>query len=134
MSSGTSTYPISKEQDVIFPGCVDAINKHLSALAMPNAALPGWFVGRNCALPIEMRSAQSKRVVKRLVNALLDARYDFEGEHKRWFTFGVPRAWDLLGALKALADHGYVHDVRFAPLLKLILDRQDNQGRWPLLC
>jgi hypothetical protein len=82
------------------------------------------------ALPTEMRSAQSKRVVERLVNALLDARYDFEGEHKRWFAFGVPRSWDLLSALKALAAHGYTHDVRFGPLLKMVLNRQDNQGRW----
>ena len=77
-----------------------------------------------------MQSEQFKRVVKRLANALLDAKYDFEGEHKRWLTFGVPRAWDLLSALKALAIHGYAHDLRFVPLLKLILDCQDGQGRW----
>ena len=77
-----------------------------------------------------MRSAQSKRVVKRLANMLLDAKYDFEGEHKRWLTFGVPRAWDLLSALKALAAHGYARDSRFVPLLKLVLNRQDEQGRW----
>lgn len=82
------------------------------------------------ALPTEMRSAQSRRVVRRLADALLDARYDFEGEHKRWLTFGVPRAWDLLSALKALAAHGYVQDSRFVPLLTLMLNRQDNQGRW----
>lgn len=82
------------------------------------------------ALPPAMHSAQSKQVVRRLANALLDAEYDFAGEHKRWFTFGVPRGWDLLSALKALALHGYACDLRFAPLLKLMLSRQDNQGRW----
>ena len=82
------------------------------------------------ALPTDMRSAQSKPVVRRLANALLDAKYDFEGEYKRWLTFGVPRAWDLLSALKALAAHGYAHDARFVSLLKLLLNRQDNQGRW----
>ena len=82
------------------------------------------------ALPADMRSPQSKRVVKRLANALLDAKYDFEGEHKRWLTFGVPRVWDLLSALKALAAHGYAHYARFAPLLKRVLNRQDDQGRW----
>jgi len=82
------------------------------------------------ALPADMGSAQSGRVVERLANALLDARYDFEGEHKRWLTFGVPRAWDLLSALKALAAHGYARDTRFAPLLRLVLGRQDDQGRW----
>jgi hypothetical protein len=81
-------------------------------------------------LPEELRSAQSVRLVERMANALLDARYDFEGEHKRWLTFGVPRAWDLLSALKALAAHGYAQDPRFTPLLRLVLSRQDAQGRW----
>jgi hypothetical protein len=99
--------------------------QHRDCLWGAIAALNGLAV-----LPTEMRSAQSKRIVKRLADALLDAKYDFEGEHKRWFTFGVPRAWDLLSALKALAAHGYAHDVRFVPLLELILKRQDNQGRW----
>jgi len=89
------------------------------------AALNGLAV-----LPAGMRSARSGRVVQRLAEALLEAAYDFEGEHKRWLTFGVPRAWDLLSALKALAVHGYAHDARFAPLLELLLSRQDGQGRW----
>lgn len=82
------------------------------------------------ALPAAMRSAQSAAVVEQLANALLDAPYDFEGEHKSWLRFAVPRAWDLLSALKALAMHGYGGDARFAPLLKLLLDQQDEQGRW----
>ena len=81
-------------------------------------------------LPAGMHSEQSKRVVEKLADRLLDARYEFDGEHKRWLTFGVPRGWDLLSALRALAAHGYARDARFAPLLKLILDRQDDQGRW----
>jgi hypothetical protein len=80
--------------------------------------------------PAELRTAQSKEAVQHLANTLLDARYDFEGEHKRWLTFGVPRTWDLLSALNALAAHGYGHDARFAPLLNRMLDRQDAQGRW----
>jgi hypothetical protein len=83
------------------------------------------------ALPAGMRSAQSDGVVKQLAAVLLDAEYDFEGEHKRWLTFGVPRAWDLLSALRALAAHGYDRDPRFVPLLKLVLDLEDDQGRWP---
>ena len=69
-------------------------------------------------------------VVQRLADALLDADYDFQGEHKRWLTFGVPRGWDLLSALKALAAHGYAADPRFAPLLERVLEQQDEQGRW----
>ena len=68
--------------------------------------------------------------MKRLADALLDAAYDFEGEHKRWLTFGVPRVWDLLSALKALARNGYGSDPRFLPLLDVVLERQDSAGRW----
>ena len=99
--------------------------QHRDCLWGAIAALNGLAV-----LPTDMRSTLSRRVVKRLANALLDGRYDFAGEYKRWLTFGVPRAWDLLSALKALAVHGYARDSRFVSLLKLILQRQDEQGRW----
>jgi len=81
-------------------------------------------------LPTGMQSGQSTRVVAELADMLLDAKYDFEGEHKRWLTFGVPRGWDLLSALKALAAHGYARDPRYMPLFKRVLNRQDDQGRW----
>jgi hypothetical protein len=99
--------------------------QHRDCLWGAIAALNGLAV-----LPSDMQSTQSKRVVKRLADVLLDAQYDFVGEHKRWLTFGVPRAWDLLSALKALAAHGYARDSRFARLLELILNRQDDGGRW----
>ncbi len=81
-------------------------------------------------LPVDMRSEKSAQVVTHLAKALLDARYDFEGEHKRWLTFGVPRAWDLISALGVLAAHGFSDDPRFEDLLQLMLTRQDEQGRW----
>lgn len=82
------------------------------------------------ALPASLQSAQAQQVVQRLAAALLDTPFDFAGEHKRWLTFGVPRAWDLLSALKALARHGYARDPRFGPLLARVLAQQDGQGRW----
>jgi hypothetical protein len=99
--------------------------QHKDCLWGAIAALNGLAV-----LPIAMQSAQSSQVTARLANKLLDTEYDFNGENKRWLTFGVPRAWDLLSALKALAAHGYARDSRFAPLLELMLNRQDGQGRW----
>lgn len=99
--------------------------QHQDCLWGAIAALNGLAV-----LPADMRSRQSEQVVRRLADALLDADYDFEGEHKRWLTFGVPRAWDLLSALRALAAHGYGHDPRFAPLLDRLLAGQDEGGRW----
>lgn len=99
--------------------------QHQDCLWGAIAALNGLAV-----LPSDMRTAESRRAVRRLVDALLDAKYDFEGVHKRWLTFGVPRAWDLISALRALAAHGHIQDARFLPLFKLMLSRQDDQGRW----
>ena len=99
--------------------------QHRECLWGAIAALNGLAV-----LPPDMRSAQAAQVVERLANALLDAQYDFEGEHRRWLTFAVPRGWDLMGALKALAAHSCVRDRRLMPLLDLVLTRQDDQGRW----
>jgi len=89
------------------------------------AALNGLAV-----LPPDLGSARSEAVVSRLARRLLDAEYDFTGEHRRWLTFGVPRVWDLLSALKALAAHGYGTSARFQALLERVLERQDSQGRW----
>jgi hypothetical protein len=99
--------------------------QHRECLWGAIAALNGLAV-----LPADMRSAQSSQVVQRLAKTLLDAGYDFKSEHKRWLTFGVPRGWDLLSALTTLAVHGYARDPRFAPLLEVMLNRQDDQGRW----
>jgi len=107
----------------------DALNcgryQHQACLWGAIAALNGLAV-----LPEDMRSEKSARVVERLAQALLDAAYDFAGEHKRWLTFGVPRGWDLLSALRALAAHGFGGDVRFQSLLERLLALQDGQGRW----
>lgn len=100
-------------------------NGHRDCLWGAIAALNGLAV-----LPADMRSPQTACVVQRLADALLNARYNFQGEHTRWLTFGVPRGWDLLSALTALATHGYGHDPRFTPLLELVLGQQDVQGRW----
>jgi hypothetical protein len=99
--------------------------QHRDCLWGAIAALNGLAV-----LPAGMRTGQSGRVTAQLADRLLDAQYDFDGEHKRWLTFGVPRGWDLLSALKALAAHGYARDPRFLPLLERVLNRQDGQGRW----
>jgi hypothetical protein len=114
-------------EDMSAPDALDCGRyQHRDCLWGAIAALNGLAV-----LPADMRSAQSEQVVERLADALLDADYDFAGEHKRWLTFGVPRAWDLLSALRALAIHGYAQDPPFIPLLERFLSRQDEQGRWP---
>ncbi len=99
--------------------------QHRDCLWGAIAALKGLSV-----LPAGLRTPASRRVIQQLADALLDAKYDFEGEHKRWLTFGVPRAWDLLSALKTLAAQGYGGDPRFQKLLKRVLALQDADGRW----
>jgi hypothetical protein len=81
-------------------------------------------------IPVEMKSPRVSQLVSHLADMLLNAGYDFNGEHKRWLTLGVPRAWDLLSMLKVLAFHGYGKDPRFTPLLKLLLSLQNDEGRW----
>jgi hypothetical protein len=113
-------------EDMSTPDALDCGRyQHRDCLWGAIAALNGLAV-----LPKEMRSVRSEQVVQDLTNRLLDASYDFEGEHKRWLTFGVPRVWDLLSALKALAAHGCGRDPRFLALLERVLERQDENGRW----
>jgi len=92
----------------------------------------GAIAGLNglSALPPGERPDGSNRAVEKLADTLLDADYDFENEHKRWLTFGVPRHWDLLSALKALAVHGYARDERFGRLFQRVLDKRDGGGCW----
>jgi len=114
-------------EDMARPDALDCGRyQHQDCLWGAIAALNGLAV-----LPEDMRSTRSQQVVRRLADALVDADYDFEGEHKRWLTFGVPRMWDLLSALRTLAAHGYAHDPRFTTLLDLVLARQDEAGSWP---
>jgi hypothetical protein len=81
-------------------------------------------------IPVEMKSERVSGLIAILADKLLSAAYDFQGEHKRWLTLGVPRAWDLLSALKVLAILGYGRDPRFDTLLQRFLTLQNEQGRW----
>jgi hypothetical protein len=124
------------------PRLHDAFRFLLQDMSVPEALDCGRYQHRNClwgaiaalnglaVLPAEIRSAQSEQIVDRLANMLLDAQFDFTGEHKRWLTFGVPRAWDLISMLKALVTHGYAQDPRLKPLIELSLQQQNGQGRW----
>lgn len=113
-------------EDMSIPDALDCGRyQHQDCLWGAIAALNGLAV-----LPADMRSSQSEQTIQRLADRLLNTNYDFESEHKRWLTFGVPRMWDLLSGLRALSAHGYAHDPRFVLLLELFLTRQDEQGRW----
>ncbi|MDD5190845.1 MAG: nitrogen fixation protein NifH [Dehalococcoidales bacterium] len=51
-----------------------------------------------------------------------------------WWKFGFPVFYitDLLQIVEGLVGLGYGHDPRLQNALKLIRDKQDAQGRWPL--
>jgi hypothetical protein len=51
-----------------------------------------------------------------------------------WWKFGFPNFYvaDILQIAEALARLGYGKDPRLANALKLIREKQDSQGRWPL--
>jgi hypothetical protein len=51
-----------------------------------------------------------------------------------WWKFGFPVFYvtDLLQVVEALAGLGYGKDKRLADTIKLIEDKQDSAGRWPL--
>ena len=83
-----------------------------------------------CVMPTELKSPEVMKLISSLCEKLLTAGFDFEGEHKRWLTLGVPRNWDLLSALKVLAAHGFGKDPRFEELLKIFLNLQNDQGNW----
>ncbi|HEY45127.1 MAG TPA: hypothetical protein G4O11_14200 [Anaerolineae bacterium] len=99
--------------------------EHRNCLWGAIAALKGL-----AALPEDMRSPTSTLVIDQLCEELLNADYDFEGEHKRWLTFRVPQGWDLLSAIQMIGVHGFGVDPRLHPLLDRVLSLQDEQGRW----
>jgi hypothetical protein len=51
-----------------------------------------------------------------------------------WWKFGFPVFYvtDILQIVEALVALGYGHDPRLANALRLIKDKQDDLGRWPL--
>ncbi len=51
-----------------------------------------------------------------------------------WWKFGFPVFYvaDILQIVEALARLGYGHDPRLANAIKLVVDKQDGQGRWLL--
>jgi len=51
-----------------------------------------------------------------------------------WWKFGFPNFYvsDILQIAEALARLGYGKDPRLANALKIIREKQDSQGRWPL--
>jgi hypothetical protein len=70
-----------------------------------------------------------------LIRDLAAADFPFTGRiSSHWFKFGFPlNYWsDILETAEVLVDLGYGKDRRLAGALRLILSKQDGQGRWKL--
>jgi len=54
--------------------------------------------------------------------------------HRGWWKFSFPVFYvcDILQIVEALGGLGYGHDPRLAGAIKVVLDKQDEQGRWSL--
>ncbi len=93
-------------------------------------------------LPVERRSGLIKQAIEVGVDFFLNndpAAAGFPGHRtgvpdKRWWQFRFPSFWgaDILQIAEAFTALGYGGDPRLADTLDLVLNKQDENGRWPL--
>ena len=93
-------------------------------------------------LPKESRTPLIESAIQAGVNFFLKndlVKADFPNgleDHpsRNWWKFGFPVFYvtDLLQVVEALVMLGYGKDERLENVLKMILDKQDADGRWPL--
>jgi hypothetical protein len=93
-------------------------------------------------LPVEKRTQLIERAIETGVNFLFGtdpAEADYpHGNSSRpsgnWWKFGFPVFYvaDILQIAEALARLGYGKDPRLAGALKIIREKADSRGRWPL--
>ena len=92
------------------------------------------------SLPEQARTALIRKALQVGVDFLLSydlARANFpytERISSTWFKFGFPPGYwsDVLETTGVLVDLGYQDDPRLAGVLQLILNKQDEQGRWKM--
>lgn len=92
------------------------------------------------AVPPDARSAEMDRSIARGVDLLLSrdpAVADYPNASKTsqaWFKFGFPLSYwsDVLETVKLLGDAGQAGRPELSRAIELILERQDELGRWKL--
>ena len=111
------------------------IHQAVSAGQFPNAS--------SLALEIEVATKTIHRDIE-FMRDRLNLPIEFDGHRNgyhytekvsaNWFKFIFPFSYwsDVLETAAVLADLGYGSDPRLAPVLQLILDKQDAAGRWKL--
>ena len=96
-----------------------------------------WALNR---VPVEWRTSAYERAVATTAEFLLShdiAAADYphkERINSSWFKFGYPLGYvtDVLLNLEALTEAGFSGDERLRGAIDLVLDKQDDQGRWTL--
>ncbi len=97
-------------------------------------------------LPTEKRTPLIKRAIEMGIDFLFSkdpATADYPVGYSpkptgkpsgNWWKFGFPTFMvsDILQNAEVLVLHGYGKDPRLSNTLQLILDKQDDQGRWPM--
>ena len=89
-------------------------------------------------LPPEEQTAEIKDARQRAINLLVNnGLYKHHSEfgkiHPQWFKFGRPlfASTDILEVLELVAPYVSSHDERIQEGLQIVLEKQDEQGRWP---
>jgi hypothetical protein len=93
-------------------------------------------------LPVERRTTLIQRAIDIGVKFFLTgdpSKADFPGHRtgipdERWWQFRFPSFWgaDILQIAEAFTALGYGADPRLANTFKLIREKQDENGRWPM--
>ncbi|MFC1861513.1 nitrogen fixation protein NifH [Chloroflexota bacterium] len=93
-------------------------------------------------VPPSLRTQRVKVAIQRGIAFLLShdpavADYPFgmgNRPNSSWFKFGYPIGYitDVLQNLEVLVTLGQAQDPRLDNAMKLLISKQDNQGRWPL--
>jgi hypothetical protein len=91
-------------------------------------------------LPPVLQSRQVRKATAIAVEFLLSrdlAKADYPYTKRvsgEWFKFGFPLSYtsDVLEAMLALAEAGYVRDSRLQNAIELVLSKRDAAGRWSL--
>jgi hypothetical protein len=139
-------------------GVASITDKHASVRYYAGKCGPNFACGSNnklpCAwgavkvmlafskLPIEKRTPLIQKAIQTGVEFLFStdpAKADYPCGYTtkpsgNWWKFGFPVFYitDLLQIVEALVGLGYGSDPRLANAMKLISEKQDSQGRWPL--
>jgi hypothetical protein len=89
-------------------------------------------------LPWEQQTAEVQEARQRAIDLFLDSRLykhhsEFGKIHPGWFEFGRPLfvSTDILEVLELLAPYISPDDERIQEALQIVLEKQDELGRWP---